>query len=62
MYISFFFFFFFLGPYLQHMEIPGLGVVLKLQLLAYTSATARQDLSHICDLYHSSQWCQILTH
>ena len=28
----FFFFFFFLGLHLQHMEVPGLGVKLKLQL------------------------------
>ena len=35
--------FFFLGPYLQHMEIPSLGVKLELQLLAYTTATATLD-------------------
>jgi len=27
---------------------------------AYTTATATQDPSHICDLHHSSQQCQIL--
>ena len=37
-----FFFFFFLGPCMQHMEIPRLGVELDLQLLAYTTATATQ--------------------
>ena len=31
-----------------------------LQLLAYATAIAMQDLSHICDLYHSSGQCQIL--
>ena len=42
------------------MEVPSLGVESELQLLAYATATATQDLSHICDLYHSSQQCQIL--
>jgi len=32
------FFFFFLGLYLQHMEVPRLGVELELQLLAYVTA------------------------
>ena len=32
------------------MEVPELGVELELQLLAYTTATAAPDLSHICDL------------
>ena len=40
------------------MEIPRLGVESELQLLAY--ATAAEDLSHICDLYHSSRQRQIL--
>ena len=30
--------FFFLQPHLQHMEVPGLGVELELQLPAYTTA------------------------
>ena len=42
------------------MEVPWLGVESKLQLLAYTTATAMQDPSHICNLYHSLQQCQIL--
>ena len=42
------------------MEIPRLGVELELQLLAYTTATATQDLSQVCDLYHSSQQQWIL--
>ena len=37
------FFFFFLGPLLQHIEVPRLGVELELQLPAYTIATATQD-------------------
>ena len=36
------------------------GVELELQLLAYTTATARQDPSHICDPHHSSHQHQIL--
>ena len=49
-----FFFFFFLGP--QHMEVPRLGVESELQLPAYTTATATQDLSHVGN--HSSRQCQ----
>ena len=36
------------------MEVPRLGVESELQLLAYTTATATWDLSHVCDLHHSS--------
>ena len=46
----FFFVFFFLGPNLWHMEVPRLGVKSELQLLAYTTATAKQDSSHICNV------------
>ena len=42
------------------MEVPRLRVELELQLLAYTTATATQDLSHVCDLPHSSWQHQIL--
>ena len=38
------------------MEVPRLGVELKLQL----PATATQDLSHVCDLQHSSRQRQIV--
>ena len=41
------FFFFFLGLHLLHMEGPRLWVTSKLQLLAYTTATATSDLSRI---------------
>ena len=41
------------------MEGPRLGVELELQMPAYTTATARQDPSHICDLNHSSWQCWI---
>ena len=41
------------------MEIPRLGVELELQLLAYATATATWDLSHVCNLHHSSRQCPI---
>ena len=41
------------------MEVPSLRVKLELQLLAYSTATATQDLSHICDLHSRSQQRQI---
>ena len=47
---------FFSGLHLRHMEVPRLRVESELQLLA----TAMQDLSHICDLHHSSWQRQIL--
>ena len=58
---SFFFFFFvFLELYLWHIKVPRLRVKSELQLLAYTTATAKQDLSHVCHVHHSSQQWQIL--
>ena len=45
----------FLGLYLWHMEVLKLGVELKLQLPAYTTASATPVLSSVCDLHHSSQ-------
>ena len=36
-----------------------LVVKLQLQLPAYTTAAATQDLRHVCDLNHRSQQCQI---
>ena len=44
-----FYFFVFLGPHLQHVEVPRLRVQSKLQLPAYATATATPDLSHIHD-------------
>ena len=49
----------FLGPHLQHMEVPRLGVELELQLSVYTTATATRDLSYVCHLHHSSWQCWI---
>ena len=51
-----FFLFCFLGPHLQHMEVPRLGV--ELELPAYEM----QDPSCDCDLHHSSWQCGSLTH
>ena len=63
-FVFFFFFFskefFLLGLHPWHMEVLKPGVKSELQLPAYTTATATQDLSHICDLYHSSWQCQIV--
>ena len=50
----------FLGPHPQHMEVLRLGVESELQLLACTTATAAQGLSHTCALHRSSWQCQIL--
>ena len=44
----------FLGPHLWHVEVPRLGVQSELQLPAYTTDTARWDLSLVFDLHHSS--------
>ena len=52
--------FFFLGPNLQHMEVPRVGVESELQLQAYTTATATPCQSHIFDLHSDLQQCQIL--
>ena len=48
-------FFVFLGPHLQHVQVPRLGIESELQLQAYTIATATLDLSSICNLHRSSQ-------
>ena len=51
--MSYFIYLFFLRLDLQPMELPWLGVELKLQLPAYT--TTMPDLRHVYDLHHSSQ-------
>ena len=50
----------FLGLHPQQMEVPRLGVELERQLLAYATATATLDLSHVFSLYHSLQRYWIL--
>ena len=42
------------------MEVPGLGVELEREPLAYTTATATWDLSHVYNLCCSSRQGQIL--
>ena len=59
------FFFCFLGPHLQPVEVPRLGVQSELQLPVYTTATATPDPSHVfdphqCSQHHSSQQHWIL--
>ena len=49
-----------LGLLSWHMEVPRLGVESELQLPAYITATATPDLSHVCELDHSSWQRQIL--
>ena len=50
----------FVWLHLRHVEVPRPGVALELQLhLAYVTATATQDLSHICDLQSSLRQRQI---
>ena len=56
---SFFLFFVFLGLHPGHIEVPRLWPESDLQLPAYVTATATQDLSHVCDVHHSSQQRQI---
>ena len=58
--LLFIYLFCFLGPHPWHMKVPRLGAELELQLLVYTIATATLDLSHICNLHHSSRQLQIL--
>ena len=41
------------------MEVARLGVKVVLQVLAYATATAMQDLSHVCDLQHNVQQHQM---
>ena len=41
------------------MEAPRLGVESELQLSACARATAMQDPSHVCNLYHSLRQHQI---
>ena len=52
----------FLGLHSWHMQILRLGVESELQLLAYAIATPTLDLSHICDIHHSSLQYRIFNH
>ena len=57
--VSFVLPFSFLWPHPWHIVVPRLGIKSELQLQAHTTATAMPDLSHICDLCHGIQQCQI---
>ena len=56
------FFFSFLGLHLWYMEVSSLGVESELQLLAFATAIATPDTSHVCDLHQSSRQHWILNH
>ena len=57
---SFLFFSLLFRAALTHMEVPGLGVKLEMQLLAYTAAIATQDPRHTCDPHRSSWQLRVL--
>ena len=42
------------------MEVPRIGAESEMQLPAYTTATATQYLSYVCDLHRISRQCWIL--
>ena len=50
---------FILMLHLWYVEVSRLGVESELHLLAYTTATAMQAPSWVCDPHHSSWQCQI---
>ena len=60
LFLSVFLFLLFRATHAWHMEVARLGIQQELQLPAYTTAIATQDLGGICDLYHSSWQRQIL--
>ena len=47
-------------PMAWHMEVPRLGVLSELQLLAYATTTTTPNLSCVYDLYHISWQQRIL--
>ena len=59
-YYLFIYLFVFLGSHSRHMKVPRLRVESELQPLAYTTATATQDPTPVCNLYHSSRQGRIL--
>ena len=61
-FFNFYFFVFclFLGLHPWYVGVPRRGGQSELQPLAYATATAMPDLSHIWDLHHSSRQLQIL--
>ena len=59
-FMVFFGFFFFIGPHFRHMEVPRPEFKSVLHPSANTASTEMPELSHICDLHHSSWQRQIL--
>ena len=57
--ITFFFFGLFRATPMAYGSSHRLGVESEIQLLAYATATATRDPSHVCDLHHSSGQHQI---
>ena len=57
---GFFVFLPFLGPNPRHIKVPRLEVQSEVEPLAYATATTTPNLSHVCNLHHSSQLLQIL--
>ena len=56
-YYYYYYYYFAFGQLPQHMKVPRLGVILELQLLAYT---ATPDPSHVYDPRHRPQQRWIL--
>ena len=50
-----FFFLVFLELHLRHLEVSRLGVESELEPLAYATATAMPDPSHVFNLHHLAQ-------
>ena len=59
MWVFFVFVFLLFRAALAAYEVTRLGVESELQLPTFATATATQDLSHVCDLHHSSWQCRI---
>ena len=60
-FIFYFYFLVFLRLHPWHIEVPRVGVKLKLQLLAFTTVTSMPDPSWVCNLHCSLWQCWILS-
>ena len=58
----FFFFFLLFRATPQHRKLPRLGIKLELKLLAYATATAMLDVSHVCTYTTAHSNARSLTH
>ena len=50
---------FFLRPHLQHRKVPSIGVQSEAAAAGLLHSHSKPDVSHACDLHHSSLQCQI---